>query len=248
MTVVKVRALNGAIRNMSKDNQQLLEKAIFDCQDTLLFASPTDRLITLGKDKINYLIKPDASLRSYTLKVLPYFIGTRPGRLLTPLDFQVYFKEIRPLALGKELKIPFDPTRFPVTSDSYFIAYYKDLNTSKLVEVKIPVINGKLIFHQDSVATAGQTSQNEVAKLLLYYRTVKDEGEIHREPLGSPVITYAETSILKQEIGMLLASEPDNGISRIKQLEQYLFMMYEGARPSRSDLRQWIKHHFGLEI
>lgn len=250
MTVVKLRATKGSIRNLSNNNQQLLEKIVFNCQDTLLFSSPHDRVLTLGADQLNYLLKPGASLKTYTVSVLPNQVYIRPGRLLTSQDFQLFFKEYRLLALGKEIRIKFNTAKFPLTSENYFVAYYQQPGKSELVEMKIPVVDKKLIFHQDSLYRPNQTVNDPtpVPKLNLYYRHFTPEDGIQYTPLGSPDISFADSLILKQEIGSLLAMDLPEGDSRLKQLGNYLFMMYEGATVNRNELRKWVKSHFGIDI
>ena len=243
-TEYQVILVNGDIRK--KHNQEILVfKSKFWSNERLSFSTLEDYLILLDSRKVLFHVTPQKGLVDYDFKPIDAAYGTKPGKLLLPIDIKNLFDKGPFLILDEELKLEISSSLFPMNEDNFFFLQYDWSGDSEVVNKKLSwdrnylILSKKEIYRVNGNPILPETTSNIK---LHYYKAVEKEMIF----LSDVILVFPNEPKLKKEIQFLIDQLEGQDLEKTKRtIKNFLFQEY--GVPEKGNLADWLKDNFQID-
>ncbi len=240
--VIKVK---GTITNIS-NGQSLATNSRFSAEDTLQFSTDGDRLAVIDERKQSYIARPAESDLGYQLEPIRAKFNTRPGKILTYIEFKEYLENRDFLVLGEKAELKIEAENFPIDDDHFFFIRYRLEGEAQPINKKLPsegqkaIINKKKLFQVDGQAIPPE----KTSQFQLYYHNSQEKKSLK---ISEMRLIFPDETSLRQEIEVIRSSYGTSKTNRPKlrkAIENYLLEVY--GLPEPENLERWLKRHYDL--
>lgn len=236
--VVKVK---GNVTNLTT-GKSLLAKSHFSSEDQLAFSSPADRLALIDAAKRTYIARPNADQRTYVLNPIRNKFDTRPGEILSYMQFVKYLDNRDFVILGDQTSIRIVAPELKPTPDRFYFIRYQLKEETVPINKKLKTVGEQIIISKSALfKIEGKAVAMDLAYgfELFYYDAGKEESlkinDIH--------LIFPDEKSLLTELSLLQAAFGDTSPEKLKQiLHNYLLEVY--GVPEEENWQAWLLKHF----
>lgn len=243
--VFQVIKVKGTITNIS-NGQSLATNSRFSAEDTLQFSTDGDRLAVIDERRQSYIARPAESDLGYQLEPIRAKFNTRPGKILTYIEFKEYLENRDFLVLGEKAELKIEAENFPIDDDHFFFIRYRLEGEAQPINKKLPsegqkaIINKKKLFQVDGQAIPPE----KTSQFQLYYHNSQEKKSLK---ISEMRLIFPDETSLRQEIEVIRSSYGTSKTNRPKlrkAIENYLLEVY--GLPEPENLERWLKRHYDL--
>ncbi|MEZ5045246.1 MAG: hypothetical protein R2828_35455 [Saprospiraceae bacterium] len=237
--VIKVK---GHIVN-KRTGEQLITKSQFSSEDELTFLSDEDRLALIDEHKRSFIARPKNNEKGYSLQPIRSKLGTRPGKILSYIEFVEYLNGRDFLILGGQATLEINATDLQPDETHFFYIRYRLEGEAEPVNKKLPFQGNRVILSKQDLFTvdAQSVSPAKASNFQLFFYDSEQKKSLKINDLR---LVFPDEEGLTAEIEVIRssfkASENQEGALK-KAIENYLIEVY--GVPEKGNLDRWLRKH-----
>lgn len=237
--VIKVK---GHIVN-KRTGEQLITKSQFSSEDALSFSSENDRLALIDEHKRSFIARPKNNEKGYILQPIRSKLGTRPGKILSYIEFVEYLSGRDFLILGGQTTLEINAPDLQPDDKHFFYIRYQLEGEADPINKRLPFQENHVVLSKKDLFTVDGQSVSPVkaSQFQLFFYDSEQKKSLKINDLQ---LVFPDEQVLTAEIEVIRsrfhASENQQHALK-KAIENYLIEVY--GVPEKGNLDRWFRKH-----